>query len=161
MQIPEKSFISHILRYVGVGLISGSIVHAGTLGGSVTRYIVLIVIGIIAFTVGTYMEQDNKINKDLLHFIAISVIISIGTGMVSGGTQHYLDNPLFASYILPIGLLLGYIAYMYRDFKQNISVKRVFLATVIASTLFFSLYSISHIVLSLENHHAIESGHHD
>lgn len=161
MQSPEKSFSSHILRYVGVGLISGSIVHAGTLGGSSTRYIVLIIMGIIAFTVGTYIEQERKISKDFLHFILISVLISIGTGMVSGGTQHYLDNPLFASYILPIGLLLGYIAYLYRDFRKNINVKRVLLSVIIAFTFFFSLYSIAHIVPSLENHHEVESGHHD
>ena len=47
MEKPEYSYVSHILRYVGVGLVSGSIVHAGTLGGDSLKYIVLILMGIV------------------------------------------------------------------------------------------------------------------
>ena len=159
MSSPEKSFASHMLRYVGVGLISGSIVHAGTLGGNVTQYVALIVLGVIAFIYGTYLEYENKIDKKFVSFILISVVISIGTGMVSGGTQHYLDGPVFASIILPIGLLVSYIAYLYRDFKSNFSFKKICAAIIICSILAVSLYSLAHKIPTLENHHSSGEGH--
>ena len=159
MSSPEKSFASHMLRYVGVGLISGSIVHAGTLGGNVTQYVALIVLGVIAFIYGTYLEYENKIDKKFVSFILISVVISIGTGMVSGGTQHYLDGPVFASIILPIGLLVSYIAYLYRDFKSNFSFKKIGIAIISCSILAVSLYSLAHKIPTLENHHSSGEGH--
>ncbi len=130
MEKPEYSYISHILRYVGVGLVSGSIVHAGTL-----------------------MEHSQKFDKHLLSFILISVVVSIGTGMVSGGTQHYLDDPLFGAVILPLGLFIGYLAFIVRDFKEKISVKRIVIALVISFVLWGGLYQIAHRIPVLENHH--------
>ena len=159
MSSPEKSFASHMLRYVGVGLISGSIVHAGTLGGNVTQYVALIVLGVIAFIYGTYLEYENKIDKKFISFILISVVISIGTGMVSGGTQHYLDGPVFASIILPIGLLVAYMAYLYRDFKGDFSFKKICIAIIICSILAVNLYSLAHKIPTLENHHSSGEGH--
>ncbi len=153
MEKPEYSYVSHILRYVGVGLVSGSIVHAGTLGGDSLKYIVLILMGIVAFTVGTLMEHSQKFDKHLLSFILISVVVSIGTGMVSGGTQHYLDDPLFGALILPLGLFIGYLAFIVRDFKEKISVKRIVIALVISFVLWGGLYQIAHRIPVLENHH--------
>jgi len=157
MQKPEHSYVSHILRYVGVGLVSGSIVHAGTLGGGSLKYIVLIIMGITAFTIGTLMENKQKFDKHLLSFILISTVVSIGTGMVSGGTQHYLDDPLFAAMVLPLGLFIGYVAFLVRDFKKEISFKRIAIALVGALILWGGLYFIAHRIPVLENHHG-ESG---
>ena len=159
MSNPEKSFASHMLRYVGVGLISGSIVHAGTLGGNVAQYITFIILGITAFTLGTYLENENKVDKKFISFILISIVISIGTSMVSGGTQHYLDGPVFASIILPVGLLVAYIAYLYRDFKSNFYFKKIGIAIISCSILAVSLYSLAHKIPTLENHHSLGGGH--
>ena len=159
MSNPEKNFTSHILRYVGVGLISGSVVHAGTLGGNLAQYIFFIILGIAAFVIGTYLENQSKIDKNFLSFILISVIVSIGTGMVSGGTQHYLDGPVFASIILPSGLLIAYIAFLYRDFRGELSAKRVVTAICITLLLGFALYTTAHYIPTLTDHHAPEEGH--
>ena len=159
MSTPEKSFTSHILRYAGVGLISGSIVHAGTLGGDITRYIVLAILGVTVFSVGTYLEYENKIDKNFISFILISVIVSIGTGMVSGGTQHYLDGPIFASIILPIGLLVAYVAYLCRGFRKIISTKRIGVAMLLTSLLGVGLYTTAHQIPDLREHHSLKEGH--
>jgi hypothetical protein len=148
----EKSFISHILRYVGVGLISGSIVHVGTLGGGVTRYVVLITLGIIAFIVGTLLEKGKS--AITLNFVIVSVLLSIGVGMVSGGTQHYLDGPVYASFLLPLGLLLGYVTFILHENKSELKLRKVIIATTLALLLFVVLYEIAHTVPVLENHHA-------
>lgn len=159
MDISERSFASHILRYVGVGLISGSIVHAGTLGGESLRYIVLIILGIIAFALGTYLENENKLGGKVVVFILISTLVSIGTGMVSGGAQHYLDGPVYAAALIPLGLLIAYITYLYRDFRPKLSAKKVIVAVVLTSLLGLGLYGIAHQIPTLENHHFTEESH--
>jgi predicted tellurium resistance membrane protein TerC len=155
----EKAFTSHVLRYVGVGLISGSIVHMGTLGGSTTRYVVLIALGVIAFIVGTMLEKGKSIVT--LNFIIISVLLSIGVGMVSGGTQHYLDGPVYASFLIPFGLLLGYIAFLVQHNKKEFVFKKVVVASMSVALLFSVLYVVAHTVPSLQNHHdEVEEHHH-
>ena len=154
----EKAFTSHILRYVGVGLISGSIVHIGTLGGGITRYVVLITLGIVAFIAGTILERGRNIIT--LNFIIISVLLSIGVGMVSGGTQHYLDGPVYASFLLPLGLLLGYIMFVLREDKKELKLRKVIIASISALLLLGGLYSVAHTLPVLENHHSeSEEGH--
>ncbi len=159
MNVSEKSFTSHILRYVGVGLISGSIVHAGTLGGESIKYLVLIILGIIGFTVGTLLEYSRVADKSFLTYIVISVIVSIGTGMVSGGTQHYLDGPLYAGVLIPLGLFCAYLAFMYRDFRDKLTAKRMIVSLLLALALGLCLYVIAHQLPTLPDHHAGEENH--
>ena len=156
MNTREQSFLSHMLRYCGVGLISGSIVHAGTLGGSVFKYVILIICGMIAFAIGNLIEHKNVQNKELLIFIAISTVVSIGTGMVSGGVQHYLDNPIFGAGIITLGLIISYISFTYRDFKNTFSIKYTFLVTLISIIVGLVLYFIG-MTLSKTSHGHNES----
>ena len=149
----NRAFISHLARYVGVGLISGSIVHAGTLGGSGIRYVVLILVGIIAFGVGTYLENRDQKIKNISKYISMSIIISVGTGMVSGGTQHYLDGPYFAAGLISIGLLIAYISFNYRDFRSKLTLKQIVLAIIISLALGTGLYFVARYVPVTSDHH--------
>ncbi|MDQ3076325.1 MAG: hypothetical protein M3Q34_04330 [bacterium] len=155
-QSVEKAYISHVLRYVGVGLISGSIVHMGTLGGESTRYIILIIMGVVAFITGTLLEKRES-ESSLTSFIVVSVIMSIGVGMVSGGTQHYLDGPTYAAFLIPIGMAIGYFAFLFRDYKSEINTKRILVMSVIAIGLITVLYFIAKRLPVQEDHHAIEN----
>lgn len=137
----EKAFTSHVLRYVGVGIISGSIVHIGTLGGDITHYLVLVTLGIASFIAGTILEKEK--GAITVQFIAISVLMSIGVGMVSGGTQHYLDGPLYAAFLLPLGLLLGYITYVFLEDRKELKMRKVITAFLLSLALFFVLYGVS------------------
>lgn len=155
IQSAEKAYISHILRYVGVGLISGSIVHIGTLGGGVIRYIILISMGVIAFIAGTLLEKREEANS-LTAFIVISVIMSIGVGMVSGGTQHYLDGPTYAAFLIPIGIAVGYFAFLLRDHRSEFTLKRVGTMLVLAVALGSVLYFLANKIPAQDNHHQID-----
>lgn len=121
----QQAYITHLLRYVGVGLISGSIVHAGTLGGNWLRYIVLIALGAAMFAFGVWLEHRLEHRDNIGLYTALSVAVSIGTGMVSGATQHYLDGPFIAAFLLPSGLLIGYLAFAYRDHRTELNTKRI------------------------------------
>ncbi len=132
----ESAFTSHILRYVGVGLISGSIVHMGTLGGGAAHYIILIALGVTSFIVGTIMEKKMKdITPNL---IIVSVLLAIGVGMLSGSTQHYLDGPVYASFLLPIGLFLGYTMFVLLEEKKELTPKKVLISAIASLLLFYS-----------------------
>ena len=159
LNIADQSFLSHLCRYVGVGLISGSIVHVGTLGGSYTRYLVLIILGVLIFITGTILDAETKLDKHLLKYIFISVLVSIGIGMVSGGTQHYLDGPLYAAKLMPIGLLLAYLAFVYRDHRQLLSGKKILMAVVVCGLISGALYGVAHWVPELASHHEAGEEH--
>jgi hypothetical protein len=134
-----KQFSAHMCKYLGVGLISGSIVHAGTLGGDYAKYVVLIILGIALFIIGNLLEHGISSLKELLPYIAISTVLSIGTGMVSGGTQHYLDGPNVAAILFPLGFFLAYLAFIYRDFKNELSTKKIATVAIISVLLFIIL----------------------
>jgi FtsH-binding integral membrane protein len=143
----HESFFSHMARYVGVGLISGSVVHAGTLGGASSKYITLIILGALLFSVGTLIQhKGEKINK-LLSYVLISVIISFGTGMVSGATQHYLDSPAFGAILLSFGLLIAYISFTWQEYRQSFTIKRILFAILIVFGLWFVLRSINPLLI--------------
>jgi hypothetical protein len=143
----HESFFSHMSRYVGVGLISGSVVHAGTLGGSSSKYITLIALGALLFSLGTLIQhKGEKINK-LLSYIFVSVIISFGTGMVSGATQHYLDSPAFGAVLLSLGLLIAYISFTWQESRQNFTLKRILLAILVTFGIWFALHLINPLII--------------
>lgn len=152
----HESFFSHMARYVGVGLISGSVVHAGTLGGETLKYVVLIALGVILFTAGILVEHKGERIKNLLGFVLISVVVSIGTGMVSGATQHYLDGPKVGAILLSVGLLLAYIAFAWRDYKNLFTFKRIAGAVLISFILWLGLSTVTPIL-----YRSIDSGHID
>lgn len=157
-QSVEKAYVSHLLRYVGVGLISGSIVHMGTLGGGHTRYIILIMMGVVAFIAGTLLEKRES-KSSITAFIGISVIMSIGVGMVSGGTQHYLDGPTYAAFLIPIGAAVGYFTFLFRDYKSEITTKRILAMLLIAMGLIAVLYVVAQRIPVQDDHHSTELVH--
>ncbi len=153
----EGTFLSHLLRYVGIGLISGSIIHISTLGGSPAGYAALIISGIIAFIIGTSLEVSE--NRLTIGYITLSVLISIGVGMVSGGTQHYTDGAIYASFLIPLGLFIGYIAFIARDNMPSLNFTRVAIALACSLVIFQILNMTAHAQLFSRTPHEIEDHH--
>lgn len=141
-----KTFLIHITKYLGIGLISGSIVHAGTLGGDYVKYIILIITGILLFVIGNVLEHGMQSIQQMIPYIGISTVLSIGTGMVSGGTQHYLDGPMIAAVLLPLGFFLAYLALIYRDFKHELTIHRAVIVFALSVLLYGGLYGIGKIL---------------
>jgi hypothetical protein len=158
----KNNFIVHLCKYLGIALVSGSIVHAGTLGGNTHKYIILIIVGILLTVYGNYLEhkvQNLKISKG---FIILAVLLSFGTGMLSGGIQHYSDNPDFGSVLLSLGLLITFLAFAYKDFSKVISKKAIGIMAITSLASFFILSSIGNYIaphneeesdMTLENNH--------
>lgn len=149
----HDAFLTYIAKYLGIALIAGSVVHIGTLQNGVTRYVVLIIIGLILTILGGLKEAKEHGQKINLNYFLIITGLSFATGFLSGGIQHYLDNPSYAGTLLGVGLVVTYIAFFLRDKlkleKQNVA---VVLAVSIAVIIF------SHFVMD----DALRGfGHHD
>lgn len=110
------------------------------------------------FAIGTLIEHKNEKLKELLGYLFISVIVSIGTGMVSGATQHYVDKPSVGAILLSVGLLVSYISFTWRDYSAQLNTKRVIVAILAAVVLWFGLGIINSILPEREHavdHHSI------
>lgn len=153
----HQAFLSHLLRYVGIGLVSGSIVHASTLGGNGYKYIAFVAVGICLFTFGTYLEtRAQSTVVKILPYLVISVIVSIGTGMVSGGTQHFSDGPFAGAVLIPVGCCIAYLSFAYRDYKNSLTYKKVFVALCLSIIAYAGLHSLALYMEENPSHH--ESG---
>ena len=139
----NKKFIIHILSYLGVALIGGSIVHVGTLGGDSIRYIALGSIGIMLMVVGSVLEA--QINKDPINikYLGIITALAISTGLLSGGIQHFLDNPIYAGYLLAIGLVVSYTSFAGK-YHTQVTAKGIIVVAVLALSIIFASNTLIH-----------------
>lgn len=155
---PDRAYLGHLMQYVGMGLISGSAVHAATLGGGWLRYTVLATLGVVLFSTKSLVDGSLATATGAWRTVGISALVGIGTGMFSGATQHYLDHPTNAAVLLGIGLLVGWLSFLWRDFPQTLG------ARTVAKSLIVSLLVFGITVAAagwLSHHGATESSHHD
>lgn len=139
MRKENKEFLTYIAKYLGVALIAGSVVHVGTLDNGTTRYFILALVGLVLMLAGNIAEAKQTNQKINLKFLITIVALSFSTGFLSGGVQHYLDNPTYASYLLSLGLIVAYIAFFIKD-KIKISTKNLVVVAAISFILLFSQY---------------------
>lgn len=113
-----KNFLTFISLFIGTGFIAGSIVHFGE-GITVWDSSVL-AIGIFLFVGASYIQEYGKHHKRstpgaFALFLFQSLLLAIGIGMASGGTQHFIDTPQYSAVLIPVGLSIGLIAFFWRE----------------------------------------------
>lgn len=149
-----------VLLFVGAGFISGGIVHLGE--GWNLWDASLLVLGVACFIVGSYVQEVLYHKKRLqeegvVRFLAYSLLLSIGVGMASGGTQHFIDTPRYSMYLIPLGLLLGAGAFVG---KQNISLeKREWRRLMIGGLVFGALLWLGLSVIASDAPHSAGHSH--
>ena len=155
----NKNYLIYIAKYLGVALISGSVVHIGTLEGGELRYFVLMLIGLFLMTLGNISEAKQLGDKINTKFLLVITGLSLATGFLSGGVQHYLDNPVYAGWLLAIGVVVTYITFFMKE-KFVLKNKNVLVATLLGIIiLFFSNFVINKYIEI--GHSGIESHHTD
>lgn len=138
----KYAFLIHICKYLGIALVSGSIVHAGALGGNIHKYVVLIAIGIFLTVLGNYLEYKVKNIKVGANIFLLAILLSFGTGMLSGGIQHYSDNTAYGAILLSLGLILTFISLAYKDFANAVSKKSISIIAIISIILYLILSTV-------------------
>ncbi|MBC7735683.1 MAG: hypothetical protein H7245_00275, partial [Candidatus Saccharibacteria bacterium] len=99
-----KPYVSYLTMFLGMGLISGSVVHAAQ--EEMRLYALsLMGIGAVLFSLGSYLNEvlfkTGIMGDTVLKYVLLSLLLAIGVGFVSGSTQHFFDTPIFASYLAP------------------------------------------------------------
>jgi len=143
ISLENKKYLVYLAKYLGVALISGSVVHIGTLSGGITRYAVLMVIGVILMLLGNIAEAKQTGVKINLKFLLIIASLSVATGFLSGGVQHYLDNPVYAGYLLAIGVVVAYVAFFFKD-HTTIKKRDFFVVVLVALGILFASNFLTH-----------------
>jgi hypothetical protein len=113
------TYISYLALFIGTGFISGAIVHTGNIS-ELEKYIIIGLVGISLFVAGSFMQEsiinaNNPNGQNVIKFFIFSLMLSIGIGMISGGTQHFSDFPIYSSYLIPIGFILSYVAFLLKN----------------------------------------------
>jgi peptidoglycan/LPS O-acetylase OafA/YrhL len=134
----NKSFLIYIGKYLGVALIAGSVVHIGTLQNAFFRYIFLAIIGLFLMMLCSILEAKQNKQEINFRFLSVLVGLSFATGFLSGGVQHYLDNPVYAGYLLSIGFFVAYVTYFW---SHNVQPKKKNVLIVFTLSLLFLLFS--------------------
>jgi hypothetical protein len=154
-----KPYFSYLAMFLGMGLISGSIVHVAQ--EDMREYaLVLMGVGAMLFALGSYLNEvlfrTGILGDDVLKYVLLSFLVAIGIGMVSGSAQHFFDTPIFASYLAPIGIFVSSAAFA---FRQGYVLHRKNWAFLIVLGLAFA--AVSHLALrAYAETLPVSTGHH-
>ena len=132
----NKNYLLYITKYLGVALIAGSVVHIGTLDTGAVRYAVLMALGLGLTIFSTLYEEKQLGTKINARFLLIILSFSIAIGFLTGGVQHYLDNPTYAGYLIAIGLVVSYVTFFLKE-RVTIKIKGIVTVSFIALGILF------------------------
>lgn len=155
----HNAFFTYIAKYLGIALIAGSVVHIGTLQNGVARYIILIIIGLIMTLIGNLKEAKEHGQKINIYYFLTITGLSFATGFLSGGIQHYIDNPSYAGLLMGIGIIITYVTFFLKD-KLKLQKKNIVLVIILAVVFVLFSHFIMDNALLGSNHHRNESVQH-
>ena len=154
-----KPYFSYLVMFLGMGLISGSVVHAAQEDMRVYA-LTLMGIGAILFSLGSYLNEvifkTGILGDNVVRYVFLSLLLAIGVGFVSGSTQHFFDTPIFASYLAPIGIFTSSVAFAIRQGYALHSKSWVFL--IVLGLAFAILLNL--VLLTYAKTLTVSPGHH-
>lgn len=119
-------YLSYLSLFLGMGLISGAIVHMPVSPG---RYSLIMFAGVLLFGFASFAtdlsRQENLTAGELVQSLLFSLLLSVGVGMISGGIQHFSDNTAYASALIPLGFGVSLFSFVLKN-RVKLNVKRVY-----------------------------------
>ncbi|MCP3820239.1 hypothetical protein NLX86_19680 [Streptomyces sp. A3M-1-3] len=112
-------YLGYVGYYVGAGLISGAVVHHPM---DPARYSMIAGSGVLVFLVATVLNDfilasEKPALSRVLRVLGTSTMLSFGLGMLSGGMQHFADLPYRCAVLIPLGIVLSFVAYFLKEDK--------------------------------------------
>ncbi|MFI5529509.1 hypothetical protein ACIA8O_13320 [Kitasatospora sp. NPDC051853] len=112
-------YLGYVGYFVGAGLISGAVVHHPL---DPARYTVIGLAGAAVFLCAAVLAELQSPGRTspgrLVLVLGSSLALSFGIGMLSGGLQHFEDFPNRAAVLVPLGLLLSFLAYVVKEAER-------------------------------------------
>lgn len=153
-----KRYFEYILYFLGVGFISGSLVHYTT---DPSYYTIIILVGIVIFTATSIFQarDDERRKVGIVKVTFTSLALSLGIGLLSGGIQHFKDVPTISPLFIVLGIVISLIAYIFRENIQLSSKQVIHLSANvglvgIVSYLLLVQISLPYIGQSADEHHS-------
>lgn len=81
------------------------------------RYASVLTIGLLLFCTGSYVNEFVIERKSVagwkatIKVLFVSLALAIGIGMISGGISHFKESPVYASYLIPLGVLVSFVSF--------------------------------------------------
>lgn len=154
-------YLGYVGYFVGAGLISGAVVHHPL---DPDRYTRIAAYGALVFLAATVLNEflltrERPGLPRVLLVIGSSLLLSFGIGMLSGGLQHFDDFPARGAVLVPLGIVVSFVAYVVKD--TGTPWHRVFglmgLAVLITAALAF--VGLRQIAASMETAGTAPGGH--
>lgn len=132
-------YIVYVVYFLGVGMTSSGIV---LMPFNAVRYSIILAIGLFLFSAGSFINEfiiDRKQASlaKILKLVTFSLTLAIGIGMISGGISHFKESPVYASYLIPLGIIVSIFSFLIKNAYQlsrkelRVFVIGVFVVTVI------------------------------
>lgn len=128
-------YVNYVLLFLGMGLISGAIVHMPV---DPFKYTLIMLVGAAMFGFASFIndlkDRDDLSTSAMVRSLLYSLLLSVGIGMMSGGIQHFSDNPAYSAMLIPIGFGVSLFSFVLKH-NQRLSVKRVYAVIAIFAVL--------------------------
>lgn len=111
------SYAVYMGLFIGTGFLSGAIVH---LPLNPVRFAIIGLIGAIIFVASSTLNELKILKREASHeeivkLILFSILLALGVGMISGGVQHFDEVPVYASKLIPAGVILSLIGFVLKN----------------------------------------------
>ncbi|MEU9996645.1 hypothetical protein [Streptomyces sp. NPDC050848] len=158
LSLPAR-YLGYVGYFVGAGLISGAVVHHPL---DPDRYTRIAAYGVLVFLAATVLNEF-VLNRErpglsrMLIVIGASLLLSFGIGMLSGGLQHFDDFPGRGAVLVPLGLVVSFVAFVIKD--ADTSWRRIFslVGLAVLMTAVVAFFGLRQAAASMG---AVESGGH-
>ena len=110
-------YIIYLGLFIGTGFLSGSIVHFPL---NKSRFLLIGLVGAAIFVASSTLNELKILKREatgeeLAKLIVFSVLLALGVGMISGGVQHFDEVPIYASKLIPLGIILSLLGYVLKN----------------------------------------------
>lgn len=140
-------YLVYIIYFLGIGMTSSGIV---LMPFNAVRYSIILFIGLSLFIAGSIFNEvviDHRHMSAIesINLIILSLTLAIGIGMISGGISHFKESPTYVSYLIPLGIIISFISFVFKNkFKLNRKEKLiVFTGVVILAVIIFIVLSLA------------------
>ncbi len=133
-------YLVYVMFFLGMGLISGGIVHMPL---DPKKNLIVLSIGMGVFVIASLLNETVIDKKDLslistIRLVVFSLLLSVGIGMISGGIQHFEDVLDYAGYLIPGGILISLIGFLFKN-SIKLGAKKTMPLFIVVILLLFSL----------------------
>lgn len=140
-------YLVYIIYFLGIGMTSSGIV---LMPFNVMRYSIILFIGLSLFITGSVfnevvIDRHHMSTTESIKLVLFSLTLAIGIGMISGGISHFKESPIYVSYLIPLGIIISFISFTYKNnFALNQKEKlMVFAGIAILAVIIFIILSIA------------------